>query len=189
MSNTDFKADFAEPMIAALNILAIDTTAPEAGLAIYSAEKIIKTLTIRDNRPHSQTLFSQIATLMQFAEIKIQNVSAFAVSTGPGSFTGLRVGLAAVKGLADSLNKPCLGVDSLDLLALASGFDGANLVIIGAGRGEIYCGFRDLSSGDIVGGSIADKVGEPPSVLREMTQYLRQSPLILTVDGRCDYRE
>jgi len=189
MSNTGFKADFAEPAIPAPIILAIDTSFPEASLAISSAENIIATLTIRDDRPHSQTLFSQIATLLRLAEMKIQDVGAFAVATGPGSFTGLRVGLAAVKGLADSLNRPCLGVDSLDLLALASGFEGAQLVIIVAGRGEIYCGFRDLSSGDIDGGSIADKVGEPSSVLRAMTQYLRRSPLILTVDGRCDYRE
>jgi len=189
MSNTDFKADFAEPMIPSLNILAIDTTSRESGLAISHEENILATLTNRDNRPHSQTLFSRIADLLHITGMEIQDVSAFAVATGPGSFTGLRVGLAAVKGLAESLNRPCLGVDSLDLLALASGFDGANLVIIGAGRGEIYCGFRDLSSGDIVGGSIADKVGEPPSVLRAMKQYLRQSPLILTVDGRCDYRE
>jgi tRNA threonylcarbamoyladenosine biosynthesis protein TsaB len=189
MSNTGFKADGAELLIPAPIILAIDTSSPEASLAISSAENIIATLTIRDNRPHSQTLFSQIETLLRLAEIKIQDVSAFAIASGPGSFTGLRVGLAAVKGLADSLNTLCLGVNSLDLLALASGFDGAHLIIISAGRDEIYCGFRDLSSGDIVGGSIADQVGEPSFVLRAMTQYLRQSPLIITVDGRCKYKK
>lgn len=189
MSNTGFNADCADPTIPAPIILAIDTSSPEASLAISSAEHIIASLTVLDNRPHSQTLFSQIATLLQIARIRIQDVGVFAIGSGPGSFTGLRVGLSAVKGLADSLNKPCLGVDSLDLLALASGFDGAHLLIIGAGRNEIYCGFRDLSSGDIVRGSIADKVGEPSSVLSAMRQYLRQSSLIITVDGRCKYKE
>src|SRR5262245_17196835 len=185
MSNTGFKADFTEPAVSAPIILALDTSSPEASLAISSAENIIATLTIRDDRPHSQTLFSQIAILLRLAEMKIQDVGAFAVATGPGSFTGLRVGLAAIKGLADSLNRPCLGVDSLDLLALASGFDGAQLVVIGAGRGEVYCGLRDLSSGDICGGPIADQVGAPSEALHVMMQYLRQAPLIITVDGRC----
>jgi len=189
MSNTGFYADCADPTNPAPIILAIDTSSTEASLAISRAENIIATLTIKDNRPHSQTLFSHIASLLQLAEIKIQDVSAFAITTGPGSFTGLRVGLAAVKGLADGLNKPCLGVDSLDLLALATGFDGANLLIIGAGRDEIYCGFREISSEDIVDASIADKVGEPSAVLRAIMQYLRQSQLIITIDERCKHQD
>jgi len=187
MSNTDFKVDWTEPVI-----LAIDTSSSEARLAVSSAENIIATLSIRNNRPHSQTLLLQILTLLRLAEIKIQDVSAFAAVTGPGSFTGLRVGLAAVKGLADSLNKPCLGVDSLDLLALVSGLDGAHLVMIGAGRGEVYCGFRNVVSGDIVNGSRHDKVGNPVSVLRAMTQCLRQPRLIIIRDARdieCKYEE
>src|SRR5215467_5606387 len=188
MSNTGFKADFAEPAIPAPIILAIDTSFPETSLAISSAENIIATLTIRDDRPHSQTLFSQIATLLRLAEMKIQDVGAFAVATGPGSFTGLRVGLAAAKGMADSLNRPCLGVDALDLHALASGIDGAHLVMLCAGRGEVYCGFRDVASGDIVGRTISDKVGDPLFVLRDMTEYLRRSPLIVVGDGAYKYK-
>jgi len=189
MSNTGFKTDSAEPAIPAPIILAIDTSSTEASLAIYNSEKIIATLTIRDNRPHSQTLFSQIAAVLSLAELKIQDIGAFAVASGPGSFTGLRVGLAAVKGLADSLNRPCIGIDTLDLLALGSGFDGQQLLIIGAGRDEIYCGFRDLSSVDTLGGLVDDQVGEPSSVLLAMTEYLRQSQLIITVDGRYIYRD
>jgi tRNA threonylcarbamoyladenosine biosynthesis protein TsaB len=121
--------------------------------------------------------------------VKVEEIGAFAVATGPGSFTGLRVGLAAVKGLADSLDRPCLGVDSLDLHALASGFDGAHLVMLCAGRGEIYCGFRDVASGDIVDRSIGDRVGKPSSVLRAMMEYLRRSPLIVVGDVGYKYKE
>ncbi|MGH9878827.1 MAG: tRNA (adenosine(37)-N6)-threonylcarbamoyltransferase complex dimerization subunit type 1 TsaB [Nitrososphaerales archaeon] len=184
MSNTGFNAGCTAPII-----LSIDTSSSESSLAISSAENIIATLTIRDNRPHSQTLFSQISTLLQLAEIKIQDISAFAVATGPGSFTGLRVGLAATKGLADSLGKACLGVDSLDLQALASGLDGAHLVMIDAGRGEVYSGFRETASGEIIDRSVNDKVGEPASVLRTMIQYLRRPRLIITGDGGYKYKE
>lgn len=184
MSNSGFKAIRTEPII-----LAIDTSSSEARLAVSASESVIATLTIRNILPHSQTLFAQISTLLELAYIKIEEISAFAVGTGPGSFTGLRVGLAAVKGLADSLNKPCLGIDSLDLHAMASGIDGAHLVMLGAGRGEVYCGFRIVASGSIVDRPISDRVGEPLSVLRGLADYLRQSPLIIVGDGVYKYKD
>jgi tRNA threonylcarbamoyladenosine biosynthesis protein TsaB len=184
MSNTDFKADRAGPII-----LAIDTSSSEARLAVSTVDNVIAALAIRNDRPHSQTLFSQILTLLQLADMKVEEIGAFAAATGPGSFTGLRVGLAAVKGLADSLRKPCLGVDSFDLHALASGIDGAHLVILCAGRGEVYCGFRDVASGDIVDRPAGDKVGEPLSVLRAMQEYLLRSPLIVIGDGGYKYKD
>jgi tRNA threonylcarbamoyladenosine biosynthesis protein TsaB len=187
MSNSSFKAALTEPVI-----LAIDTSSSEARLAVSASESVIATLTIRNNLPHSQTLFSQISALLELANIKVEEISAFAVCAGPGSFTGVRVGLAAVKGLADSLDRPCLGIDSLDLHALASGMDGAHLVMLCAGRGEVYCGFRDAMSGNIVDRPLADKVGEPLSVLRAQNgtmEYLRQSPLIVVGDGGYKYKE
>jgi tRNA threonylcarbamoyladenosine biosynthesis protein TsaB len=187
MSNIGFKADGTEPII-----LAVDTSSSEMSLAISSAENIVAALTVRDNRPHSQTLFLRISTLLQLAEIKIQEVDAFAVATGPGSFTGLRVGLAALKGLANSLDKPCLGVDSLDLLALASGLDGAHLVMINAGRGGVYCGLREVTLEDISDRSADDAVGKPSSVLRTMTPYIKrymmESRLIVTGEGGSVYK-
>src|SRR5262245_56761844 len=184
MSNSDFKVALTGPII-----LAIDTSSSEARLAVSVSDSVIAAMTIRTNLPHSQGLFGQISTLLELANIKVEEISAFAVGTGPGSFTGLRVGLAAVKGLADSLNKPCLGIDSLDLYALASGIDGAHLVMLGAGRGEVYCGFRDVAPGNIISRPTGDRVGEPLSILRGlrgpcgMTDYLRQSPLIVVGDG------
>jgi tRNA threonylcarbamoyladenosine biosynthesis protein TsaB len=184
MSNGVSKADRS-----GLIILAIDTSSSEARLAVSDSESVIAALTVKSDRPHSQTLFSQISALLQLADVKVEEIGAFAVGAGPGSFTGLRVGLAAVKGLADSLNRPCLGVDSLDLHALASGVDGAHLVMLCAGRGEVYCGFRDVASGDIVGRPIGDNVGEPLFVLRAMTEFLRRSPLIVVGDGAYKYKE
>lgn len=184
MSNSGFTAGHAGPII-----LAIDTSSSEARLAVSISENIFAALTVRSNHPHSQTLFSQISTLLQLVDMRVEEIGAFAVATGPGSFTGLRVGLAAIKGLADSLNRPCLGVDSLDLHALASGIDGAHLVMLCAGRGEVYCGFRDVASGDIIDRPISDKVGKPLSVLRAMTEYLRRFPLIIVGDGGYKYKE
>jgi tRNA A37 threonylcarbamoyladenosine modification protein TsaB len=63
------------------------------------------------------------------------------------------------------------------------------LVALCAGRGEVYCGFRDVTSGNIVDRPIEDKVGEPLFVLRAMTDYLRRSPLIVVGDGAYKYKE
>src|SRR5262245_60013127 len=184
MSNSGFKADRSEPII-----LAIDTSSSEARLAVSISESVIAALIVKSDRPHSQTLFSQISTLLRLAGVRVEDVGAFAACAGPGSFTGLRVGLAAAKGLADSLNRPCLGVDSLDLHALASGVDGAHLVMLCAGRGEVYCGFRDVTSRDIIDRPVSDKVGEPSYVLRAMTESLRRSPLIVIGEGAYKYKE
>ena len=184
MSNSGFKADRSEPII-----LAIDTSSSEARLAVSISESIIAALIVKSDRPHSQTLLSQISTLLQIAGVSVEDVGAFAACAGPGSFTGLRVGLAAAKGLADSLNRPCLGVDSLDLHALASGVDGAHLVMLCAGRGEVYCGFRDVASRDIIDRPVSDKVGAPSTVLRAMTESLRRSLLIVVGDGAYKYKE
>jgi tRNA threonylcarbamoyladenosine biosynthesis protein TsaB len=188
MSNSGSKADRPDPIVVAPVILAIDTSSSEARLAVSNSEGVIAALTVKNDRPHSETLFSQISALLQLADVRVEEIGAFAVGAGPGSFTGLRVGLAAAKGMADSLNRPCLGVDTLDLHALASGIDGAHLVMLCAGRGEVYCGFRDVASGDIVGRTISDKVGEPLFVLRDMTEYLRRSPLIVVGDGAYKYK-
>jgi tRNA threonylcarbamoyl adenosine modification protein YeaZ len=183
MSNTELKAN-----LEATIILAIDTSSPEMRLATSrnvegNVEKIIASLTIQDDRPHSQTLFSNISTLLRLSGAAAQDIRAFAVSTGPGGFTGVRVGLAAVKGLADSLSKPICGVNTLDLFALASGFQGAHIVMIDAGRGEIYCGFREVVSGEIIESRIYDRVGKPLEVLGDLRNSLKENlkypPLII----------
>lgn len=182
MSNTGL-AEVSKPII-----LAVDTSSNQASLAVSRGEEIVASLSINNNLPHSQTLFPNISELFRIAGLKIQDVTAFATATGPGSFTGLRVGLAAVKGLADSLGKPSLGIDSLDLYALATGFNGAHLVMIEAGRGEVYCGIREVAAGDIPGRSINDKVGKPSLVLSSLAPDLKAIPIIV-IGSAVKYKE
>lgn len=183
MSNTGL-AEVAKPII-----LAVDTSSHQASLAVSRGEEIVASISINDNLPHSQTLFPNISALLRIAGLKIQDVNVLATATGPGSFTGLRVGLAAVKGLADSLGTPCLGIDSLDLLALATGLDGEHLVMIEAGRGEVYCGTREVAAGDIINRSADDKVGKPSLVLSSLTSDLKAARLIVTGNGAVKHKE
>ena len=183
MSNTGFAEG------SKLIILAVDTSSHRVSLAVSCGEEIVASLSMNNHLPHSQTLFPNISVLLQAAGLEIQAVNVFATATGPGSFTGLRVGLAAVKGLADSLGKPCLGIDSLDLLALATGFDGAHLVMIDAGRGEVYGGMREVTAGDITNRSADDKVGKPSLVLSSLTPDLKVIQLAVTGNGAQKHKE
>src|SRR5262245_41766867 len=103
------------------SILAADTSSPLASLAIVRGDKILASLAGGAHLPHSKALFSNLSILLQLSGLELLEIDAFAVATGPGSFTGLRVGLASIKGLAHTLSKPAIGISSFDALALGSG--------------------------------------------------------------------
>ena len=88
----------------------------------------------------SAQLVPQVAALLSKHGFKKQDIDAFAVASGPGSFTGLRVGLAAIKGLAEVLEKPIATVSMLEAVATAGGMQGRVLAILDAGRKEVYAG-------------------------------------------------
>lgn len=92
----------------------------------------------------SAQLVPQIAALLEKHEFKKSDIGAFVVVSGPGSFTGLRVGLAAIKALAEILVKPIVPVSLLEVVALASGKQGKILAALDAGRAEVYAGEYEI---------------------------------------------
>ena len=116
--------------------------------------------------------------LLNQCACKIEEVDLFAVSVGPGSFTGLRIGIAAAQGFALATGKPLVGVSSLHALAMnAFGFSGVILPVINAFRGEVYTGlYRSIGAG-------VELVGEesvvPPDVLSEEIQKTESAFLVL----------
>ena len=93
----------------------------------------------------SAQLVPQIAELLSRHGFSKHNLEAFVVASGPGSFTGLRVGLAAIKGLAEVLHKPIAAVSLLEVLAASAQAEGAVLAALDAGRGEVYAGEYEVS--------------------------------------------
>jgi tRNA threonylcarbamoyladenosine biosynthesis protein TsaB len=93
----------------------------------------------------SAQLVPQIADLLAKHGVSKGEIGAFAVASGPGSFTGLRIGLAAIKGLAEILDKPIAAVSLLEAVAVGTGLQGSVLAFLDAGRGEVYCGEYDVS--------------------------------------------
>ena len=100
-----------------MTILAIDSSAKAASVCIANEEKIIGEFFINTSLTHSQTLMPMTEQLLKNTELTIDDVDAIAVNAGPGSFTGVRIGVAAAKGLAFPKNLPCVSVSTLESMA------------------------------------------------------------------------
>jgi tRNA threonylcarbamoyladenosine biosynthesis protein TsaB len=119
-------------------LLSIDTTTPWGSVALLRDEELVGDVQLHEET-HSRTLFPAIEALLQRAGVKASAIDAYAVATGPGSFTGVRVGLGAVQGLALASGRPCLGQPTLLGLAAKMKGHAAQLVpMIDAYREQVY---------------------------------------------------
>ena len=100
-----------------MKILAIDSSGLVASVAVVEDDNLLAEYTINYKKTHSQTLLPMIDTVAQMIELDLKTIDAIAVSAGPGSFTGLRIGSATAKGLALALEKEIISVPTVDALA------------------------------------------------------------------------
>lgn len=122
-----------------MNILAIDSSAVAASAALVRDGKLLGEFFIHTRLTHSQTLMPMIDDLLRCTQVPIQDVDLYAVSAGPGSFTGIRIGIATVKGLAMPEDKPCVGVSTLEAIAgNLSHLDGTICAVMDARCGQVY---------------------------------------------------
>lgn len=124
--------------------LGIDSATKTASVSIVKDDKVIASFTLNHKRTHSEKLLEMVDMALKVSQLDITDIDAFAVTKGPGSFTGLRIGLATIKGLCHALNKPCYPVSTIDALyENVSGLCSDNTIIapiMDARRGEVYCG-------------------------------------------------
>ena len=133
-----------------MNILTIETTGPVSGVAIICPGKVIAEFSINSELTHSQTLLPMIDHMLTASGFKLTDIGAIAVSSGPGSFTGLRIGAAAVKGLAFALGLKIVPVATLDALAYNTiTWDGIVAPIMDARRNQVYTALYDCAGGRI----------------------------------------
>jgi len=122
-----------------MNILAMDTSSLTATVAVLTDEKLLGEFSVSNKLTHSQTIMPMTDTLLKTASMKISDIDVFAVSVGPGSFTGLRIGMATAKTFAQALNKPIIGISSLEAVAQNFSFtDDIICPIMDARRNEVY---------------------------------------------------
>jgi tRNA threonylcarbamoyladenosine biosynthesis protein TsaB len=130
-------------------LLSIETATLGGSVALCKGNEVIATLSGDNSTSHSNTLLREIDTVLKHARRELAEVDAFAVAIGPGSFTGLRIGIATVKGLASTLERPCVGIPTLAAIAHAAGVCERVVAALPAGRGEIFVQMFSVSS-DIV---------------------------------------
>ena len=122
-----------------MHILAIDTSTRSCGAALIEDQNLRAEMTIDIGDTHSKHLMAMIDQVIGVANVNIADVDGFAVTRGPGTFTGLRIGLGTVKGLALALDKPVAGVSSLEALAVQGCCTHLICSLIDARREQVYC--------------------------------------------------
>jgi tRNA threonylcarbamoyladenosine biosynthesis protein TsaB len=119
-------------------ILAIETATRAGSIALARGSAILTSLPGNPAASHSTDLLDNITGVMTAFGVSIDDVVIFAVANGPGSFTGLRIGLASIKAFAVYLKRECVAVSSLAVVAHAAGRSRATVALLPAGRGELY---------------------------------------------------
>lgn len=124
-----------------MRILAIDSSSLVAGIAVVEEDKTIIEYNVNYKKTHSQTLLPMLDEVKRMIELDLETLDYIAVSAGPGSFTGLRIGAATAKGLGLALDKPLIAVPTLEGLAYnLLGTDGLVCPIMDARRNQVYTG-------------------------------------------------
>ncbi len=122
-----------------MKILAIDTSGSVCSVAVLLGDKVLAEVYVDNKKTHSQMLAPMIDDCLSRADLALQDIDLFACAIGPGSFTGLRIGVSMIKGFCQALDKKCIGVNTLD--ALAQNMMGDKRIvcpIIDARRGDVY---------------------------------------------------
>jgi tRNA threonylcarbamoyladenosine biosynthesis protein TsaB len=134
-----------------MKLLMIDTATNVASAAALTEEKLLVEIIINNQKKHSERLMPAVDHMLADAGLAIDQMDAFGIIKGPGSFTGLRIGMATVKGLAQALDKPVVPVSTLEALAMNLPYaDGLICPILDARRHQVYTGVYAFEDGRLV---------------------------------------
>jgi len=179
-------------------VLALDTTTRAGSVAVVKDGRVLDLLAGDPRRPHAERVPADLVRSLERAGATLADVDAFAVATGPGSFTGLRIGIAAIQGCAFAAGRPVVGVSALEALALAAASDrserhGMRLgVWMDAQRQEVFSALYDISGHgpearlDPLEGPA---VGDPASTAARWHHLLGGAWCAVTGDGAVRYRQ
>ena len=133
-------------------ILALDTSSPSGSLAVLRDDKVIGVVSTATGEVYSSRMFRELELLLGELSLRMEEFELFAVAVGPGSFTGLRVGLAAVKGWAEVYGRPIAAVSALEAVAVQAHSNAQLIVpVLDARRGQLYFGLYRRPTGGAPG--------------------------------------
>ena len=161
-----------------MNILAIDTAGKTAGVAVLQNGRLTYECSLTVGLTHSETLMPLVDTALKLTGLTPADIELYAVNAGPGSFTGLRIGLAAAKGMAFARNTPCAPVSTLEALAAAQTGEGTVVCALDARRAQVYWAAFDLATHS----RLVEDDAAPVAALEEFVKSCKK-PLIFVGDG------
>ncbi len=169
-----------------MKILAIETSSKICGVSLLEDNNLIKEAVIEDENTHSVKLMPLIDRVLKEIDLSIKDIDLFACDNGPGSFTGIRIGIATIKAFADVTNKKVIGISSLESLAYDEKAKGMVCTMIDAKNENVYYGFFQNIDGNrkIVGELQFGSVNE---VLEKVNKFSEKVTFV--GDGSIVYKE
>jgi tRNA threonylcarbamoyladenosine biosynthesis protein TsaB len=174
------EADIEGIIIQSMLVLALDTTTASGSCALARDGAVVLEHAADAPHEHAERLPGDLISLLDRAGIGLSRIDVFAVATGPGSFTGLRIGIATMQGLAFAEGKPLIGVSAFDALARRAGPEGRVATWVDAWRGEVFAALYDG------GREVEAPVVSRPQALLDR---LRGGPVRLLGDGVSLHRQ
>ncbi|MFH0726605.1 MAG: tRNA (adenosine(37)-N6)-threonylcarbamoyltransferase complex dimerization subunit type 1 TsaB [Pseudomonadota bacterium] len=167
-----------------MRILAVDTASGSGSVAVADGDHLLAEVATARRETHSRYLMSLIDRALRLSGLELQEIDGFAVTRGPGSFTGLRIGISTVKGLAWVTGKPAVGVSSLEALAVqASATSGLICSLLDARNHEVYCGRYRFMAGRL-NCELGEEAASPEAAIAGIDE-----PCLFIGDGALRYRE
>jgi tRNA threonylcarbamoyladenosine biosynthesis protein TsaB len=167
-----------------MKILAIDTATPTCSVAIVDQNRLLCEINVGKVETHSRHLMSMIQNALEWGGVPFDQIDGFAVIRGPGSFTGLRIGISSIKGFCLGLNRPVVGLSSLDVLAAqADREDCLICAMIDGRRQEVYTSRYRKKNGRVQKIS-PDQALDPESALADIVE-----PCLFMGNGALLYRK
>ena len=164
-----------------MKLLALECSAAAAGVALYEEERLLAEQFCNITQTHSATLLPMAEALLHQTGTRSEEIGCYAISSGPGSFTGLRIGIAAVKGMAFPHNTPCIGVSTLETIAYGLlGFEGTIAAVMDARCRQVSGALFEAH-----GGALHRITGDAGIAITELAGQMKTcpGPIWLAGDG------
>ena len=164
-----------------MKILGLESSATSAGVSVVEDGKVIALETSNTGLTHSQTLMPMVENTLKKADVTINDIDFLAISNGPGSFTGVRIGVSAVKGICDPLNKKCVGISTLEAIAKPL----ENTGVIAVATMDARCNQVYTATFDCLNGEMKRLTEDEAITIDELTERLKtqDKQLVLIGDG------
>jgi tRNA threonylcarbamoyladenosine biosynthesis protein TsaB len=159
-------------------VFALDTTREYGSLALLRGPDLLEEVLLHAPTGFAHVIYPEIAALLGRQNVRLAEISCFAAASGPGSFTGVRVGLACIKGLAEAMGKPAVALSNLRAISTFGG-GGLRATVLDARRGEIYGALYD-AGGRLVSPEVVSKLPAwLASLPRDAMEFVTGDPEVL----------